>query len=112
MSTLLRYFIVCDCFFAELTDVQTNNVQTDTPVQAPVQIINIQSIEALNGFDILAEAARTMSRIVREFDKVNVIDRLTLDMPATKGPPLISGIKIVRIPDSAKSFHVLVHLAK
>lgn len=75
--------------FAELNDVQAGD---------GVQTINIQGREVLKGFDILAEATKTMSRIVREFDKVNVIDRLTLEMSATKGQPLISGIEIVRIP--------------
>jgi len=39
-----------------------------------------------------------MSRIAREFDKVNFIDSLTWQMSATKGQPLISRIKIVHIP--------------
>ena len=86
-------------FLAELNDVQTDDVQTDdVQTDAPVQIINIQGPEVLKGFDILAEATRTISRIVPEFDNVNIIDRLTLEMSATRGQPLISGIKIVRIP--------------
>jgi outer membrane protein assembly factor BamB len=70
----------------------------DTVVGKRVQDVSLQGRVVLRDLDVQAEAGGSMRGIVRQIDNVDVHDALTLDLSATKGDTLISGIEIIRQP--------------
>ncbi len=60
-----------------------------------VQQISLQGAIVLRDFDIVAESAGAMRGIVRQVDDMLVEDVLTLELSATRGSTLISGIEVL-----------------
>ncbi|WP_077026148.1 PQQ-binding-like beta-propeller repeat protein [Fuerstiella marisgermanici] len=76
-------------YFAEMADAAAGERVLDVSVNAK---------SALQDFDIVAEAGAAMTGIVREFDDVEVGGTLTVDLSASKGKTLLSGLELVRLP--------------
>jgi outer membrane protein assembly factor BamB len=62
------------------------------------QNIYFQGKKVLNDLDILTEAKRPLTGIVRQFDGVKIEGSLTLKLDAPAGETLISGIELIRNP--------------
>jgi outer membrane protein assembly factor BamB len=64
-----------------------------------LQTISLQDKAVLTDFDILAKSKATMTGIVEEIPDVVVDGTLTVNLQATRGKSLISGIEIIRRQD-------------
>ncbi len=76
-------------YFAEVDDLK--------PEQR-LQNISLQGQQVLSQFDILTEAKQQMTGITRQFDNIKIDGSLTLNLEATAGESLISGIELIRVP--------------
>lgn len=61
-----------------------------------MQDISLQGRDVLQAFDLAKEAEGVMRGIVKEFTGIEVKSDLTLELSATQGQTLISGIELVR----------------
>ncbi|MEO2025132.1 MAG: PQQ-binding-like beta-propeller repeat protein [Fuerstiella sp.] len=63
-----------------------------------VQTVSLQGQVVLRDFDVLSQAGSPMHGIVRQIKDVEVEDVLLLNLLATKGQSLISGLEVIRQP--------------
>ena len=61
-----------------------------------VQTISLQGRAVLTGFDILAEAKRPMTGVVRQINNIEIDGALTVTLQAAVGRTLLSGIEVIR----------------
>ncbi|MEO2019311.1 MAG: PQQ-binding-like beta-propeller repeat protein [Fuerstiella sp.] len=76
-------------FFAEPDNLKSHD---------RVQTVSLQGKVVLRDFDVLSQAGRPMHGIVRQIKDVEVEDVLILNLLATKGQSLISGLEVIRQP--------------
>ncbi|NQV22898.1 MAG: PQQ-binding-like beta-propeller repeat protein [Rhodopirellula sp.] len=76
-------------YFAELS----NEASIDRS-----QTINLQGKTVLSDFKIVSEAEAPMTGIVREFNNIPIDNALTINLKATAGKSLISGIEVIKMP--------------
>ena len=74
-------------YFAELSEDASD---------ARIQSVNLQGKTVLSDFDIRSRAGEMMTGIVEELDDVSVDGMLTINLRATRGKSLISGVEIIR----------------
>jgi outer membrane protein assembly factor BamB len=75
-------------YFAELDDGKKSGDR--------LQTATVQGNNVLANLDIATEAGTAMRGIVRQIDNVDVDDVLTIDLKASAGKTLISGVELVR----------------
>lgn len=93
LQQLILQDLVPGQYIVRLLFAELNNQE----VGARVQNISLQDRVVLSNFDVLAEAGGSMRGIVKQMEQIAVDGSLKLDLSATKGKTLISGIEVVRI---------------
>lgn len=68
-------------------------------VGARIQTVSLQSRVVLKDLDIRSEAAALMTGMMHEVKDVKVDDRLTLNLTASQGRTIISGLEVLRDAD-------------
>ena len=68
----------------------------DVPAGKRVQTVKIQGQEALANLDIAKESGGAMRGITKEFADIKVSGKLTLELSASKGKTIVSGIELIR----------------
>ncbi len=63
-----------------------------------VQNIKLQGEEVLQDFDVVKEAGGAMRGTIRQFSGIEVSSDLTLELSASIGKTIISGIELIRQP--------------
>ncbi|MCP4174242.1 MAG: PQQ-binding-like beta-propeller repeat protein [Fuerstiella sp.] len=74
-------------FFSEPEDLKPHD---------RLQTVSLQGRVVLRDFDVIAQAGSPMREIVRQIDDVEVQDVLLLNLLATTGQSLISGLEVIR----------------
>ena len=78
-------------YFAELDDLK---------VGERLQSVSVQEKAVFTNLDIIKESGTAMRGLVRQVDNVDIDDILQIDLQASAGTTLISGIEIIRTPES------------